>query len=157
MISTTGAVSPPTRRGVPAADVFCTDRTFGLQWRSEPGELRLTDQVSPRQPDRFNNPLVEFGHARSLAASPDGRHAYVGAEDDGILVFERVGVGADQVVDGAALLAASPGKVAFGPLATHRLYRSGRYRPRRCSVLRRPFEVADSSGAGCRMVGRQGD
>ena len=107
-----------TRTGVPAADVFCTDRTFGLQWRSEPGELRLTDQVSPRQPDRFNNPLVEFGHARSLAASPDGRHAYVGAENDGILVFERVGVGADQVVDGAALLAASPGKVAFGPLAT---------------------------------------
>ena len=106
------------RRGEPAADVFCTGRGLSAQWRVDLGELRMTDQVSQGRADRFNNPLPEFGHARGLAASPDGRHAYVGTADDSIVVFERVGVGADQVVDGADLLTASPGEVTFGPIAT---------------------------------------
>ena len=127
------------RHGTPAVDVFCTDLAYDVEWRPGPdeaengeegpgevqlGEVALTDYVSIRQPDRFNNPVPEFGQARSLAASPDGRHVYVDTEDEGILVFERVGAGADEIglEDGAytrlELLAVSPGKVTFGPIST---------------------------------------
>ena len=113
------------RRGAPAVDVFCCERTFGIRWRPEPGELGLTDHVSSWQPDRFNNPLPEFGAARSLAASPDGRHAYVDTENEGILVFERVGIGSGGEVewdDGnyarLELLSVSPGEVTFGGIST---------------------------------------
>ena len=127
------------RRGTPAVDVFCTDLAYDVEWRpgpdevdngdvgldeTPPGEVALTDHVSNRQPDRFNNPVPEFGQARSLAASPDGRHVYVDTEDEGILVFERVGAGADEIEleDGVyerlELLSVSPGKVTFGPIST---------------------------------------
>ena len=98
------------RHGVAAVDVFCTDLAYDVEWRPgpddaengeegidevPPGEVVLTDYVSIRQPDRFNNPVPEFGESRSLAASPDGRHAYVDTADEGIVIFERVGAGAD--------------------------------------------------------------
>ena len=82
------------RRGTPAVDVFCRNMAFGVQWRPESGELAATDHVAPWQPDRFNNPVPEFGHTQNLVASPDGRHAYLSTEDEGLLVFERIGVGA---------------------------------------------------------------
>ena len=82
------------RRGTPAVDVFCRNMAFGVQWRPESGELAATDHVAPWQPDRFNNPVPEFGHTQNFVASPDGRHAYLSTEDEGLLVFERIGVGA---------------------------------------------------------------
>ena len=91
---------------------------------SGPATSVLTDYVSVRQPDRFNNPLPEFGETRSLAASPDGRHAYVDTSDEGILIFERVGAGADEtgLEDGAYtrldMLSVSSGSVTFGPVST---------------------------------------
>ena len=69
-----------------------------MQLRPEPGELAATDHVAPWQPDRFNNHVPEFGHTQNLVASPDGRHAYLSTEDEGILVFERVGVGATVII-----------------------------------------------------------
>ena len=111
------------RRGAPAVDVFCTNMAFGVQWQPEPGYLAATDYVAPWQPDRFNNQLPEFGHTRNLAASPDGKHAYLDTEDEGLLVFERVGVGAadagsrnDAYVQ-LGILSVSPGKVTFGPIS----------------------------------------
>ena len=127
------------RSGAPAVDVFCTDLAYGVEWRPgpdeaengedgpgevQPGEVALTDYVSIRQPDRFNNPVPEFGETRSLATSPDGRHAYVDTEDEGIVVFARIGAGAagTGLEDGAyirlELLSVSPGRVTFGPVST---------------------------------------
>ena len=105
------------RRGTPAVDVFCSNMAFGVQWRPESGELAATDHVAPWQPDRFNNHVPAFGHTRNLAASPDGRHAYLSTEDEGLLVFERVGVGVDEYAP-LKMLSVSPGKVSFGPIST---------------------------------------
>ena len=105
------------RRGTPAVDVFCSNMAFGVQWRPESGELAVTDHVAPWQPDRFNNHVPAFGHTRNLAASPDGRHAYLSTEDEGLLVFERVGVGVDEYAP-LKMLSVSPGKVSFGPIST---------------------------------------
>ena len=104
------------RRGTPAIDVFCTNMAFGVRWQPEPGYLAATDHVAPWQPDRFNNPVPEFGHTRNLVASPDGRHAYLDTGDGGLLVFERVGVGAD-VYTPLGILSISLGKVTFGPIS----------------------------------------
>ena len=82
------------RRGTPAVDVFCRNMAFSVRWRPESGELAATDYVAPWQPDRFNNHVPAFGHTQNLVASPDGRHAYLSTEDEGLLVFERIGVGA---------------------------------------------------------------
>ncbi len=127
------------RHGIPAVDVFCTDLAYDVEWRpgaddagivdevldeALPGEVVLTDYVSVRQPDRFNNPVPEFGETRSLAASPDGRHAYVDTADEGIVIFERVGAGAGKTgLEGGAytrleMLSVSAGRVTFGPIST---------------------------------------
>ena len=139
------------RRGVPAVDVFCTGLAYDVEWRPRtddsetddsetgeegtgeeepgevpPGEIVLTDYVSYEQPDRFNNPVPEFGGTRSLAASPDGRHAYVDTEDEGIVIFERIGAGSGAGAAGSAdgayvrldLLSVSSGRVTFGPVST---------------------------------------
>ena len=104
------------RQGPAAVDVFCTGLAYAVEWRPgpgdaengesgieevPPGEVVLTDYVSIRQPDRFNNPVPEFGESRSLATSPDGRHAYVDTADEGIVIFERVGAGETGLEDGA--------------------------------------------------------
>ena len=103
------------RSGTPAADVFCRNMAFGVRWRPETGELSATDYVAPWQPDRFNNHVPAFGHTQNLVASPDGRHAYLSTEDEGLLIFERVGVGADEYQP-LKMLSISPGKVSFGPI-----------------------------------------
>ena len=110
------------RRETPAVDVFCTNMAFSVRWQPEPGYLAATDHVAPWQPDRFNNPVPEFGHTRNLVASPDGRHAYLSTEEEGLLVFERVGVGAADIGSSndaytpLGVLSVSPGKVRFGPI-----------------------------------------
>ena len=127
------------RHGIPAVDVFCTDLAYDVEWRpgpddaengdvaldeAAPGEVVLTDYVSVRQPDRFNNPVPEFGETRSLATSSDGRHAYVDTADEGIVIFARVGAGAGEtgLEDGAytrlEMLSVSVGRVTFGPIST---------------------------------------
>ena len=105
------------RTGVPAVDVFCRNMAFGVRWRPETGERAATDYVAPWQPDRFNNHVPTFGHTRNLIASPDGKHAYLSTEDKGLLVFERVGVGADEYTP-LKMLSVSHGKVSFGHIAT---------------------------------------
>ena len=104
------------RKGTPAVDVFCRNMAFDVQWRPEPGELAATDHVAPWQPDRFNNHVPEFGHTQNLVASPDGRHAYLSTEDEGLLVFERVGVGAEAYTQ-LGILSVSPGEVRFGSIS----------------------------------------
>ncbi len=105
------------RKGTPAVDVFCMDMAFGVQWQPESDSLTATDHVAPWQPDRFNNPVPEFGHTRNLATSPDGRHAYLDTEDAGIVVFERVGAGADPYVL-LGLFSVSSGEVTVGPISS---------------------------------------
>ena len=102
------------RRGAPAVDVFCTNMAFGVRWQPESGYLEATDHVAPWQPDRFNNPVPEFGHTRNLVASPDGRHAYLSTKE-GLLVFERVGVGAAAYAR-LEMLSVSPGEIRFGTI-----------------------------------------
>ena len=105
------------RRGSPAVDLFCKDSAFGVRWQPENGALAPTDLVAPWRPDRFNNPIPDFGHTRHFAASPDGRHAYLSTEEAGLLIFERVGVGADGFVR-LEMLSVSPGQVGFGPVSS---------------------------------------
>ena len=105
------------RKGTPAVDVFCMDMAFGVQWQPESDSLEATDHVAPWQADRFNNPVPEFGHTRNLATSPDGRHAYLDTEDAGIVVFERVGAGADPYVL-LGLFSVSSGEVTVGPISS---------------------------------------
>lgn len=105
------------RRGSPAVDLFCKNLAFGVRWEPEAGMLAPTDLVAPWQPDRFNNPIPDFGHTRHFAASSDGRHAYLSTEEAGLLVFERVGVGADGFVR-LEMLSVSPGQVGFGPVSS---------------------------------------
>ena len=82
-----------SRRGIPAVDVFCSNLAFGIQWQEEVDSLAATDFVAPWQTDRYNQQIPEFSHVRSVAASPDGRHAYLDTEQEGLVIFERVGAG----------------------------------------------------------------
>ncbi len=83
------------RKGVPAVDVFCKYMAFSVHWDPETGELAATDHAAPWQPDRYNNYVPEFGQTRDLVTSPDGRYAYLDSDDQGLMVIERVGAGAD--------------------------------------------------------------
>ena len=105
------------RRGAPAVDLFCKNSAFGVQWRPESDVLEPTDFVAVWQPDRFSNSIPEFGHTRHFVASSDGRHAYLSTEEAGLLIFERVGVGADPFVRLEGL-SVSPGQVRFGPVSS---------------------------------------
>ena len=82
------------RNGSAAIDGFCRNSAFSAAIRVADGDdetarLEATDYVANWQADRFNNYIPEF-KSEALAASPDGRHAYVVSEGD-ILIFERVG------------------------------------------------------------------
>lgn len=105
------------RRGAPAVDLFCKDSAFGVQWQPETGVLAPTDFIAPWQPDRFNNHIPQFGHARHVVASSDGRHIYLSTGEAGLLIFERIGVGADGFVRLEGL-SVSPGQVRFGPVSS---------------------------------------
>ena len=104
------------RKGTPGVDVFCMDMAFTAQWQPESGSLAAMDLVAPWQPDRFNNPVSEFGPTRNLATSPDGRHAYLDTEDEGLVIFERVGAGADPYVL-LEPLSVSSGEASVGPVS----------------------------------------
>ena len=80
-----------SRNGSPAIDAFCRNSAFSAAIRvvDESASLGATDYVANWQADRFNNYIPEF-KSQALAASPDGRHAYVYSEGD-ILIFERIG------------------------------------------------------------------
>ena len=86
------------RRGTPAIDLFCDGSAHAVQYNASSGRLVESDVI--RRIDRFDNVLPESGPARSLAPSPDGRHAYVAAEHGGILIFERLGSGRDTAPGG---------------------------------------------------------
>ena len=60
--------------------------------------------------------MPAFGHTQNFVASPDGRHAYLSTEDEGLLLFERIGVGADAYTQ-LEILSVSPGEVRFGPIS----------------------------------------
>ena len=79
------------RNGPAAMDAFCRNSAFSAVIRiaDESASLEATDYVANWQADRFNNYIRPF-KSQALAASPDGRHAYVYSEGD-ILIFERVG------------------------------------------------------------------
>ena len=82
------------RGGSAAFDAFCRNSAFSAAIRvaesaDEATRLEATDYVANWQADRFNNYIPEF-KSQALAASPDGRHAYVYSEGD-ILIFERIG------------------------------------------------------------------
>ena len=90
------------RRDRPAADLFCDNGAISTEYRppaagtEESGELKSTDYVSHWQPGRFNNQLPKFDSPRNLAASPDGKHAYLLTDENELLFFERVG---NQITD----------------------------------------------------------
>ena len=83
------------RKGIPAVDVFCKNMAYSVQWDPETGELAATDHAATWQADRYNNYVPEFGQTRDLATSPDGRYAYLDTEDQGLVVIERIGSGAE--------------------------------------------------------------
>ena len=108
-----------------AADAFCVNSAFAAQWDTSTSEFELADFVSSWQPGRYGEVLPNFDWPGGLAASPEGRHAYLGTNAHGILIFERVGnpvIEVDLGVDGGytrlAVLQVSAGRVSFGPLSS---------------------------------------
>ena len=109
-----------------AADAFCVDSAYAAHWDSSTNKLLLADFVSSWQANRYRRLLPENGEwPGGLAASPEGRHAYVSTNHHGILIFERVGnpiVEVESLADGGyvrlATINVSAGRVAFGPLSS---------------------------------------
>ena len=108
-----------------AADAFCRNSALAVQWEPSTSQLALADFVSSWQPNRFGELLPAFDRVRGVAASPDGRHAYLSTEAHGILIFERVGNPIIEVDTGAeggyvrlGALRVSEGRVTFGPLSS---------------------------------------
>ena len=77
-------------RGHSALDVFCEGWGYTADWRSGVETFAETERIEAGLPDRFNHLVPNFEHPVGLAASPDGRHVYVGTAKKGILIFERV-------------------------------------------------------------------
>ena len=73
------------------ADAFCTNSAFTVEWDSDSSRYGISDFVSRWRANRYGQLLPAFSYPRGLAASPEGRHAYVGTGLHGILIFERVG------------------------------------------------------------------
>ena len=133
-----GSITPPTRfpfdlncwlsvarNGRSAADAFCLNGAYAAQWEASVGQFQLADFVSSWQANRYGGLLPDFDWPLGLAASPEGRHAYVSTRNHGILIFERVGnpiVEAESPAEGGyirlATIEVSAGRVAFGPLSS---------------------------------------
>ena len=110
-----------------AADAFCANSVYAVQWNADAGDFALADFASSWQANRFGERLPAFGWPQGLAASPDGRHAYLSTREHGILIFERVGnpiievdTGADDGYVRLGTLEVSVGQVVFGPLSSER-------------------------------------
>ncbi|MCY3841504.1 MAG: hypothetical protein OXH09_23160, partial [Gammaproteobacteria bacterium] len=107
------------------ADAFCWNSAYTAEWDSDSSRYRVSDFVSSWQANRYGDLLPVFRHPWALAASPDGRHAYVGTSLQGILSFERVGnplVEIHPVADDGYVrlgsLKVAAGRVDFGPLSS---------------------------------------
>ena len=85
------------RNGRLAADVFCENWAFSIEYRPPAagtggrGELKFTDYLASWHPDRFNNHISAFFSRNRMTSSPDGKHAYVATGKNELLFFERVG------------------------------------------------------------------
>ena len=109
-LETSGRLQPPynqqhigcstslIRNGRLAADVFCENWAFSIEYRPPAagtggrGELKFTDYLASWHPDRFNNHIPAFISNRNrMTSSPDGKHAYVATGKNELLFFERVG------------------------------------------------------------------
>ena len=108
-----------------AADAFCVDSAYAVQWESSTNAFLLADFVSSWQTNRYDRLLPDFDSPGGVAASPEGRHAYLATDTHGILIFERVGnpiVEVDSPAEGGyvrlAALEVSAGRVALGPLSS---------------------------------------
>ena len=106
-----------------AADAVCVNSAYAAQWDSSTSEFQLGDFVSSWQTNRYDVLLPGFDWPGGLAASPEGRHAYVSTRRHGILIFERVGnpivdLGADGGYARLAALQVSVGRVKLGPLSS---------------------------------------
>ena len=108
-----------------AADAFCVNSAHVVKWHADTENFVLADFVASWQPNNAGEQLPAFGNPWGLAASPEGRHAYVSTDEHGILIFERVGnpvVDVDAGGDGGYVrlgtLSVSAGRVNFGPLSS---------------------------------------
>ena len=77
------------------ADVICASSAYVVKWDSTFEFLAGTDYIADTQPDRSNNHVPDFGTPADMAASPDGLHVYLATNRHGVLIFERIGVEAD--------------------------------------------------------------
>ena len=92
-----GCRSVPGRSAAFAFDAVCDSVAYAVHWRPEDSALSGADYALVGETDRYSNLVPEFGVPVSVAASPDGRHFYVGTSRMGILIFERVGSGSIDV------------------------------------------------------------
>lgn len=79
------------RAGAAVGDVVCPGLVYAFRADLGADEIDVTDYAGSFQPDRYDNPVPEFGDPAAVAASADGRHVYVATDGPGILVFRRVG------------------------------------------------------------------
>ena len=79
------------RHRIAAFDAVCGSRLFSMQWREADSELAVADIIDSGGPDRFGSHIPAFDNPNSMVTSPDGLHLYFSTDDQGILVFERIG------------------------------------------------------------------
>lgn len=108
-----------------AAAAFCRNSAHVVEWDADAQRFVLADFVSSWKPNSRSELLPSFDWVRGLAASPDGRHAYVSTDAHGILIFERVGNPITEIDSGSGdgyvrlgTLTVSVGRVVFGPLSS---------------------------------------
>ncbi|MCY3837397.1 MAG: S8 family serine peptidase [Gammaproteobacteria bacterium] len=108
-----------------AADAFCVNSAYAVEWTADSGNFEVADFVSSWRANRLGQTLPRFDYPRGFAASPEGRHAYGSTSDHGILIFERVGnpiidvdTGEEDGYVRLGTLTVAVGTVQFGPLSS---------------------------------------
>lgn len=79
-------------------DIVCDTGGYVVEYDPNENDARVTDKIVNNRdhwiPDRFGR-STPYGYdlwvGHGIAASPDGRHIYASARENGILVFERFG------------------------------------------------------------------
>ncbi len=80
------------RRGEGTGDVVCANLAYTFRWDDDFNDVAVSDHLGSSQPDRYDNPIPEFGIPVAVAVGAGGRHVYVASNEHGILIFRRVGV-----------------------------------------------------------------
>ena len=120
------------RPEVSAVDLICDWGVMVIEYDPDSNELVIQDFVRSSIkgepiPDRFDRYIPQYlvANPSSFAVSPDHKHVYVATQDEGILIFERIGVepvnleNLPPLVKRLDLLSVADNEVQFGSETVH--------------------------------------